>query len=355
MIAGICLARDYSQISVYNITENQVETVKLPIGEDVTQIANECFADDVSRILEYMLSNAKAEFEDATEDKIVVAVENFTKEYLAKISESTDLPDIKLIGYNEAFITYMLNQSRELNSNVSVLFDFSASGLRVSELSIKSFGSKQLCYVENASYQIDINSEDVLISEQLLNVATELMFGKVISSVYLTGEGFLDNRSYDTFINYICERRRVFIGQNIYAQGAAYYALMADKLEANYVYACNERIKADVFVRIDEKGSEKDLRMVKCGSNWYYTNNQYDFILDDCNTINIYVDKLNEKEIKCYEIPLEDFPKRKPRTTRVGLELEFESDNTFTITIKDKGFGEFYKATKANVTTNITI
>ena len=78
MIAGICLARDYSQISVYNITENQVETVKLPIGEDVTQIANECFADDVSRILEYMLSNAKAEFEDAVAANWIPIFENFT-------------------------------------------------------------------------------------------------------------------------------------------------------------------------------------------------------------------------------------------------------------------------------------
>ena len=48
-------------------------------------------------------------------------------------------------------------------------------------------------------------------------------------------------------------------------------------------------------------------------------------------------------------IPLDGFPKRPNKTTRVGLSVEFLDERTMVVNIKDKGFGELFPASEASV------
>ena len=49
------------------------------------------------------------------------------------------------------------------------------------------------------------------------------------------------------------------------------------------------------------------------------------------------------------KIPLTGFPDRPERTTRIGLSLGFLDENTMSVAVKDKGFGELFPATDAVV------
>ena len=44
------------------------------------------------------------------------------------------------------------------------------------------------------------------------------------------------------------------------------------------------------------------------------------------------------------ELPLHDFMKHGNKLTRINVTLDFQSEDSFTVTLKDKGFGEFFPA-----------
>ena len=46
---------------------------------------------------------------------------------------------------------------------------------------------------------------------------------RIVSSVFLTGEGF-ENNWYPTSLRVLCNGRRAFIGNNLYSKGACYTA-----------------------------------------------------------------------------------------------------------------------------------
>ncbi len=352
MIAGICLADEFSQVSIYNVETNQVETID----------GDKCQSKDIKIQLDNLITRARKHSEETAFDKLVINIKEFDRkkadEVYAVMSDlGIDAKTVTVIGNSEAFASYMINQKRELHTNVSVLFDYSKDGLMVYTMNYRNYGDKNLCSLNTYDYKEEVpyGTDDVTVSIKMIDIAVKLMDGKVISSVYLTGEGFDGEEKYKQFIKYLCERRRVFVGQNLYVLGAAYYALFEEKINREYIFECDERIKADVFIRIEEQGEERNLRVAKCASSWYYIKNQYDFILDETNIISIYVDKLGERDMKCYKVELDEFPKRPKNTTRVGVEIYFKDGDTFVISIRDKGFGDIYKGTNHTVITEITI
>lgn len=56
------------------------------------------------------------------------------------------------------------------------------------------------------------------------NQAEEMFRGRVFSSVYLIGEGFDREWAKDS-LAFLCMKRHVFMGQNLYTKGACYSAM----------------------------------------------------------------------------------------------------------------------------------
>ena len=59
-----------------------------------------------------------------------------------------------------------------------------------------------------------------MLSDILTQDADKLIGKKAASSVYLTGRGFDTTRLPDAFLKCICNRHRLFAGQNLYVKGA---------------------------------------------------------------------------------------------------------------------------------------
>ena len=67
------------------------------------------------------------------------------------------------------------------------------------------------------------------------------------------------------------------------------------------------------------------------------------------------VKRLGERLPIMIEVPLDGFPKRPQKTSRVNVALSFDSEKMFSVTLTDKGFGEFFPGTDRTVRKTFTI
>lgn len=92
------------------------------------------------------------------------------------------------------------------------------------------------------------------LDRRFLEVVRQVTANKIISTVYLTGEGFEGNWAKISLKN-LCHHRKGFIGSNIFSRGACYYSLMtAGLLEEGSFIALNEDvISKTIYIRGSKK------------------------------------------------------------------------------------------------------
>ena len=90
----------------------------------------------------------------------------------------------------------------------------------------------------------------------------------------------------------------MFAGQNLYAKGACYQAFetrVGGKLK-DFIIGCSERITTGIEMKICDRGVDKILRLVRPGVNWYKAGCSYDFIVDDCREVELFLSPVTGKE-----------------------------------------------------------
>lgn len=402
-IIGIDLRNDYSQVCYFNVAKGEPESVsfkppasdlRVPtvvlreynnesgwmagevavscsaIGEGVlfdglldaakngkTVTKNNISATPAQLIMVYLTflvqSATRAFGRDETPDRICISIEDYCKQTLDVLDEAVRMMGIskdKIIysSHVEAFVYYALSQKRDLWKNDNVVFDYGKDGLIYSRMGTAPYGGSTIVMSERIDLrsQVGYTADGDEIEDTLLRKAKELFDGKLISTVYLTGEGFEGSFSCDRFINFVCNKRRAFAGQNLYVKGACYQAYemsVGDKLK-DCIVCCNERIPAGIEMKICDRGVDKILRMVRPGVNWYMAGCSYDFIVDDCRELEIFLSPVGRRDKRQIKIPLTDFPVRDDKASRITVSLDFTDDTYCHLTVEDKGFGEFVKS-----------
>lgn len=304
--------------------------------------------------LTFLLQSAKRAFgSDEEPDVICITTDDYCEEILDVIDEAVGLIGIskdKVIysGHVESFVYYALSSKPELWKNDNVVFDYGRDGLvycrmaTMSDMGRRIVMSEKIDLKEVVGYTTDMDE----LEEKLLSVSRELFDRKLITTVYLTGEGFEGDFSCERFINFLCNRRRVFAGQNLYAKGACYQAFetrVGGKLK-DFIIGCSERITTGIEMKICDRGVDKILRLVRPGVNWYKAGCSYDFIVDDCREVELFLSPVTGKGKKLLKIPLTDFPVREDKASRINVTLDFKSDSCCKLKITDMGFGEFVKS-----------
>ena len=67
-----------------------------------------------------------------------------------------------------------------------------------------------------------------------------------------------------------------------------------------------------------------------------------EILLKEGKELVLYARSLRGGDASSFSIKLDGLPDRPPKTTRLRLQLEFESATTCRVRIKDLGFGEFF-------------
>ncbi|SEQ41306.1 hypothetical protein SAMN02910289_01964 [Lachnospiraceae bacterium RM5] len=301
-------------------------------------------------------------------DKIVVSVEypdrilvNLIRNILGDLGFLKD--NIKIIGHSESLIYYTIFQKKELWVNDVLVFDFNENQFFVRRLTTHRARTPQPVIVEendlSKKFKMEYLSDPEKKKEmdkEFLVLIKRLCEKYVVSTVYLTGKGFYENWMEES-IRFLCLRRRVFQGYNLFVKGGAYAAIsmLGIEKENEYQFVCAGRTVIDILLEVDKEDKDVFVTLSKAGTNWYEAGARAEVILDDVDKIRLKLVSSLSKSEKYLTIDLNNFPQRPNRTTRVEIILAYRNDTQCIVVAKDMGFGEFFKATDSSVKTTINI
>lgn len=259
-------------------------------------------------------------------------------------------------SHMESFYHYVVNQPPELWKGQIGLCDFSGSYMKTYRLECNRRTTPMVAFIDTADYEQftrNTGAEELESGRfaqwdgSFTEIIRELTGGRVVSAVYLIGEGF-DGGWCKESLREVCRGRRVFQGNNLYSKGACYGA--AGKLEENgqeqkYVFLGREKLKANVGMKAVRKGKETYFALIDAGYNWFEVEKECEFILESGNSFQILVTPLTGGNPKSVEIVLEGLPQRERATTRLKVDFKPAGEKKLCIRAEDMGFGEIVPAT----------
>lgn len=338
----------------------------------------------VARLLSRSLANEKIEFGDETYDAvwllsqfIQMSLQSFPKidgivfsvpvltEELAQmlrriaVRMNIDKRHIFIQDYKESFCNYLFYQPKELWQYDAALFccdrnEIKAYMLRrlkpglgggkttfVTVDEVANAHMKELALVYPVLNEDKAKEADAMFCKFIQSVFDK----RIVSSVFLTGEGF-ENNWYPKSLRVLCNGRRAFIGNNLYSKGACYtaYRKLYMHIE-NPVYLSETKLTDQITVNMRVDGQEMWYPLVSWGAHWYESNNQWEVILEEGDDIEFHIESLVQGTVKTEKISLERLPKRAEYSIRLQIETMFLDEKTCKITVRDVGFGDFFLPT----------
>lgn len=258
--------------------------------------------------------------------------------------------------YKESFCYYMFYQPKELWQYESALLYCDRKEVRAYMLKrLKTAfdkGREPFVTVEEvASAKMEelqsvlptMDPEKARTADERFKTFVQGVFEKkLISSVYLTGEGF-DREWYPNARRVICNGRRAFQGNNLYSKGACCRAYRRGmEFAEGPVYLDDTKMTEEISLRIRRKGVDVWYPVVVWGAHWYESDCQMEALLTDGEDLEVKIDSLASGETRIEKISLEGLSVKQPYTIRVQMKLLFQDDRTLKVVVEDIGLGEFF-------------
>ncbi|MDE5862724.1 MAG: hypothetical protein K2H34_00065 [Lachnospiraceae bacterium] len=272
---------------------------------------------------------------------------------LRQLKEELKLSDdaFYVMSHENAFFQYVMHQNEKLHTNSVAMFEYSQEGMEYYRIDQKRQGTTRIFYLSRQDMKKQMPYGMLFESIEELDrffagIAKAKMRETYITTVYLTGPGFNDNW-LDQATRVLCDGRRVFMGQNIYTQGACFHARHgAYEADKDCVLCTEGSMTFDIGVSIGDMEGRKVFHPIAIGGReWYNMRGSVNVFLDDTNRVDmIYRDKVT-KEVQEEIIEIHGLPKRPPKTTKLSLEVELYNEKTGAIVIRDVGFGKIYPTT----------
>lgn len=264
---------------------------------------------------------------------------------------------LSVINHVSAYEYYALNQKKELWQHDVGLFDYSKRGMTYYHLSISKKRSPVAVMASTLSLSEFFDGSEIgqmappEMDRRFLEVVRKVTANKIISTVYLTGEGF-NGEWAKISLKTLCHHRKGFIGSNIFSRGACYYGLTAAGLLSGEGFtALNEDVVSKtIYIRGSRERETVKEDLVKAGTVWYEVQAETLFIPDSMDHVTIHLaDYLTQRE-RSVSIDLGNFrgEEDRPEKTRLlKLKLNFDSPSECRVRIEDLGFGDFYPPSEA--------
>ncbi len=286
--------------------------------------------------------------------KLVITVDSVSVEYmelfsilLAKLEIDTD--KLMMLDHREAFYYYVLNQKPDIFQHDVAMFDYTGSDVISCILERNTNTTPQLIHLEQQNHGKLLDSKDM----QFADIIDEAFEGRVVSAVYLIGEGF-DGDWAKASLHQLCQGRKVFLGKNLYSKGACFAGAVKDKKKDwPFVYIGANELKLNLYLKVIVKNEMQLFTLLTAGESWYESKGECEVILDGTPEIELFVQQPESREAHVELLELTDLPNRKRRTTRLRIVATPTTDRDITVLIKDLGFGEI--APSSNKTWEHTI
>lgn len=291
---------------------------------------------------------------------IVITVEEPDSKNIAILTKAINTLRIKpekvfFQSYSESIFNYIIHQKKELWNHDVIVCHLKEDEMVIRGMKTNQKATPNVVMMEEKQYstisakmlrdgkEVTKNNLDTLFTAAVQTFCMDTY----VSSIYLLGSGFED-KWYNETLKYLCQNRRVFLGNNLFSKGACYGAkdkIIQSEECKNNVFIGKDKVRANVGIVAYKDNEESYVSLLEAGKNWYETFKECEFIIDDTDKVEFVVTPLDGKDSRVYSVYLDGLPKRPAKATRVKLELKMKSDKILEIIITDLGFGEFFPPT----------
>lgn len=327
-------------------------------------------AELLERFLEKLLDMVKAEYPDTPVSQVVIALKNMEMKLMDILTGCTDrlgIPreSVHIASHTECFVYYVLSQRRDVWGGQVAMFSLSDEDLRYYELKVVRGPRQMTAWAEHEELEegfslnvLDTVSGSRMADKILCACGDRFLQKRLFSSVFLTGKGFAKTDWAPDFMKQVCNRRRVFVEPSLFAKGAALKAedYLHEKTSYPFVCLCEGKLKSTVSMEVMKRDVKVQIALAAAGESWYEARSVLEVILDNQEEIELTITSHQDpKQKRLVKIPLEGFPKRPNKTTRIRIAAGFLDEKTMVLKIVDRGFGELFPKTDAEIRQEVRI
>ena len=364
VIIGLDLEKEYSQISYYSDRTGEPETVSIVQNQDKYLIPTpeglfrEKGKETVTGLAEFIhiclsFLNPVPEMSDIY---MMITMRKVRQPWIGWIRQacvSLGMPqeNVFLQSYRESFFYYVMNQKKDLWIHDAALFEYTQSHITSWMMKADHRTKPALVRVQQGE-SVELGSAVGRKKEEWNRRRDQKFFqliqntfrGEVVSSTFLIGDSFDKTWAVES-LQYLCRKRHVFQGRNLYTKGACY--AMCQKLHMGknmdaWLYESEDMVEDNISMQMNIRGQKTDYMLISAGVNWYEAKNHCEILLQDGKELVFYARSMRGGETLAFTILLNGLPERPPKTTRLRIELEFQAADICKVTVKDMGFGEFF-------------
>lgn len=265
--------------------------------------------------------------------------------------------------YKESFCHYMLYQPKELWQYESALFYCDREKIEaymLRKLNTDFRKGREVFVTVDKVAQAEMEELEAVYpvlnvdkakkaDERFKHFIQSVFDKKMVSSVFLTGEGF-ENNWYPMSLRVLCNGRRAFMGNNLYSKGACYCAYRKTlQRDEGPIYLDETKMTEQICLKMRINGEDEWYPIVSFGSHWYESDRQWDVLLENTDDIEIHIESLTSGQWRVEPVSFEGLPKRKEYSVRLKIMTVFQDEHTCRVIFTDDGFGDFYPATDFQV------
>ena len=346
--AGIDLGKQSVQFSIYDEAMTEMTEESFPLNQEEQE---DYIANGIYYVRNYMEVN---HLEWADYQSVYFSMEDTSEENRSHLKEVLDEAfferhSLSVITRLRAFVEYVFHQERVVWDRSTLLMDYSENCLQYI-LVEQIRRSKQKAYrasLEEINLEdYDIEDRDPELDFKFSRLMKQFLVKNPAHIIFLTGKGFEGNWMKRT-LTYLCAGRRVFLGQNLYANGACLIGTgnISFMDEGMLLMQGPDMVYHTVGLITQESGRAQYVPITSIGREWYNTKGSVDIILDKSQKVEFFYHNTKENEIECATCEIKDLPTRPPKTTRMHIEVQFTSETEGVILLKDLGFGTMFPAT----------
>lgn len=260
-------------------------------------------------------------------------------------------------SHEESFYNYMLYQPKDLMHHAVIACDYDLDELHVYEMTINHNTTPLVATIDVKTYD-DLRLGPVgfpkevtayhktceKLDDEFLTVMQKVCSDKIISTVFLLGDGFREKWPKRS-LEFLCRTRRVFQGNNMFSKGASIAArerIKPGENAAEIVYLGEDKLKSNLGMHLLKCGTEVYCALLDAGINWYEAQTGMDIIMDQSGALNIEVTPLTGKKPRMVQLFLDGLDKRPVGTTRLKISVSMSSVNEVDVKVQDMGFGELF-------------
>ncbi len=308
----------------------------------------------LAAFLRKTLSLTKKRYPSESIRKLVVTTEYRDLRFIAIIYRALEKLGITkerafVADRGQAYVYYVMSQKKELWVNQVGMFDYEKDRLTYYQMKTDRLKRPVLVQVKQKDYSdyAEIFASGEQSDEEKASIFEGMVqgaiHGQVITSLYMTGAGFSDEFA-DGVMKKLCVGRHLFKGDNLYVCGACYMAreLGGERKIEEFAYLGEDAVVCNISIQAYTDAKVQEILLVKAGTAWYHIDYELDLIPDGDEEMEITIKNIVTKEKRTCFIPMEGIEGRTERQARVALQIRFAGPERCIITLRDKGFGEFF-------------